>query len=195
MSEEQKNTPPAQQQKEQPGIESKMNPKPEYFRNDYQGSNKLKNKVALITGGDSGIGRAVSLHFAKEGADVAIIYLNEHEDAMDTKRLVEQEGQKCLLIDGDIGNSQFCEAAATEALDKFKKIDILVNNAAEQHPQENFMDISNEHVDQTGKTNIVSTFYMTIALLAYLKERNSIINSSSITAYQGSKDLIDYSAT
>src|SRR5690625_1612760 len=135
MSEEQKNTPPAQQQKEQPGIESKMNPKPEYFRNDYQGSNKLKNKVALITGGDSGIGRAVSLHFAKEGADVAIIYLNEHEDAMDTKRLVEQEGQKCLLIDGDIGNSQFCEAAATEALDKFKKIDILVNNSAEQHPQ------------------------------------------------------------
>jgi len=195
MSEEQKNTPPAQQQKKQPGIESKMNPKPEYFSNDYQGSNKLKNKVALITGGDSGIGRAVSLHFAKEGANVAIIYLNEHDDAMDTKRLVEQEGQECLLIDGDIGNSQFCEAAATEVLDKFKQIDILVNNAAEQHPQENFMDISNEQFDQTFKTNIFGTFYMTKAVLPNLKEGSSIINTSSITAYKGSKDLIDYSAT
>lgn len=195
MSEKQKKTPPAQQQDHQPGIESKMEPKPKYLRNNYNGSHKLQNKVAVITGGDSGIGRAVGLHFAKEGADIAVVYLNEHDDAMDTKRLIEQEGQECILIDGDIGNSQFCEAAVTEILDKFKHIDILVNNAAEQHPQDHFMDISNEQFEKTFKTNIFGTFYMTKAVLPNLKEGNTIINTSSITAYQGSNDLIDYSAT
>lgn len=195
MSEKQKKTPPAQQQEHQPGVESKMEPKPKYLRNNYNGSHKLQNKVAVITGGDSGIGRAVGLHFAKEGADIAVVYLNEHDDAMDTKRLIEQEGQECILIDGDIGNSQFCEAAVTEILDKFKRIDILVNNAAEQHPQDHFMDISNEQFEKTFKTNIFGTFYMTKAVLPNLKEGNTIINTSSITAYQGSNDLIDYSAT
>jgi len=195
MSEKQKKTPPAQQQDHQPGIESKMEPKPKYLRNNYNGSHKLQNKVAVITGGDSGIGRAVSLHFAKEGADIAVVYLNERDDAMDTKRLIEQEGQECILIDGDIGNSQFCEAAVTEILDKFKHIDILVNNAAEQHPQDHFMNISNEQFEKTFKTNIFGTFYMTKAVLPNLKEGNTIINTSSITAYQGSNDLIDYSAT
>ncbi|WHX24704.1 SDR family oxidoreductase [Virgibacillus halodenitrificans] len=198
MSMEEKNgkqTPPAQQQNQQPGIESKMQPEPEYIRNNYQGSEKLKDKVALITGGDSGIGRAVSVHFAKEGADVAIVYLNEHEDAKETKRLVELEGRQCLLISGDIGDQSFCESAVTETLDKYKKIDILINNAAEQHPQGKFLDITSEQLEKTFRTNVFSMFYITKAVLANLKEGSSIINTSSITAYQGSKDLIDYSAT
>jgi NAD(P)-dependent dehydrogenase (short-subunit alcohol dehydrogenase family) len=190
-----KQTPPAQQQNQQPGIESKMQPEPEYIRNNYQGSEKLKDKVALITGGDSGIGRAVSVHFAKEGADVAIVYLNEHEDAKETKRLVELEGRQCLLISGDIGDQSFCESAVTETLDKYKKIDILINNAAEQHPQGKFLDITSEQLEKTFRTNVFSMFYITKAVLPNLKEGSSIINTSSITAYQGSKDLIDYSAT
>ncbi|WP_121615586.1 SDR family oxidoreductase [Virgibacillus halodenitrificans] len=198
MSMEEKNgkqTPPAQQQNQQPGIESKMQPEPEYIRDNYQGSEKLKDKVALITGGDSGIGRAVSVHFAKEGADVAIVYLNEHEDAKETKRLVELEGRQCLLISGDIGDQSFCESAVTETLDKYKKIDILINNAAEQHPQGKFLDITSEQLEKTFRTNVFSMFYITKAVLPNLKEGSSIINTSSITAYQGSKDLIDYSAT
>jgi NAD(P)-dependent dehydrogenase (short-subunit alcohol dehydrogenase family) len=190
-----KKTPPAQSQHKQPGVESKMVPEPAVIRNNYRGSSKLENKTALITGGDSGIGRAVSVHFAREGADVAVIYLDEHEDAEETKRLVELEGQKCHLISGDIGNQSFCEAAVTETINKFKKIDILVNNAAEQHPQDSFMDITSEQLEQTFRTNVFSMFYITKAVLPNLKEGSSIINSSSITAYQGSKDLIDYSAT
>lgn len=188
-------TPPAQVQDKQPGIESKMTPEPEYIRKDYKGSDKLKGKVAIITGGDSGIGRAVSVHFAKEGADVAIIYLDEHDDAEDTKRLVEQEGQKCILISGDIGNQSFCEAAVTEVLDKYGKVDILVNNAAEQHPQDTFMDITSEQLERTFRTNIFSMFYLTKAVLPNLKEGSSIINTSSITAYKGNVTLIDYSST
>ncbi|MFA1818976.1 SDR family oxidoreductase [Virgibacillus oceani] len=188
-------TPPAQRQHKQPGIESKMFPEPAYLRKSYKGSGKLENKVALITGGDSGIGRAVSIHFAKEGANVAVVYLDEHEDAEETKRLVELEGQQCLLISGDIGHQSFCEVAVTETINKFKKIDILVNNAGEQHPQGSFMDISSEQLEQTFRTNVFSMFYITKAVLPNLKEGSSIINSSSITAYQGSADLIDYSAT
>lgn len=188
-------TPPAQKQHKQPGIESKMNPEPSFIRNNYKGSGKLQDKTALITGGDSGIGRAVSIHFAREGADVAIIYLDEHEDAEETKRLVEKEGRQCLLISGDIGHQSFCEAAVTQTINKFKKIDILVNNAGEQHPQGSFMDISSEQLEQTFRTNVFSMFYITKAVLPNLKEGSAIINSSSITAYQGSVDLIDYSAT
>ena len=188
-------TPPAQQQDEQPGIEEKMHPEPEYLNPDYQGSNKLQGKVAIVTGGDSGIGRAVSVYFAKEGADVAIIYLNEHNDAEDTKRLVEQAGQKCLLVSGDIGSQSFCESAVTQVLEAFNKIDILVNNAAEQHPQDNFMDITSEQLEKTFRTNVFSMFYMTKAVLPNLKEGSSIINTSSITAYKGNVTLIDYSAT
>ena len=188
-------TPPAQVQSEQPGLETKMNPEPEYIRQGYKGSDKLKDKVAIITGGDSGIGRSVSLHFAKEGADIAIIYLNEHEDAQDTKRLIEQEGQKCILIDGDIGNQSFCEAAVTEVLSTYGKVDILVNNAAEQHPQDSFMDITSDQLERTFRTNIFSMFYLTKAVLPNLKEGSSIINTSSITAYKGNPSLIDYSST
>src|SRR5690625_4033916 len=188
-------TPPAQKQQKQPGVESKMIPEPAVIRDNYRGSSKLENKVALITGGDSGIGRAVSVHFAREGADIAIVYLDEHEDAEETKRLVELEGQKCHLISGDIGQQSCCEAAVTETINKFKKIDILVNNAAEQHPQNNFMDITSEQLERTFRTNVFSMFYITKAVLPNLKEGSSIINSSSITAYQGSTDLIDYSAT
>ncbi|MCC2251653.1 MAG: SDR family oxidoreductase [Bacillota bacterium] len=188
-------TPPAQQQNKQPGIEAKMKPEPAYIRADYHGSNKLYGKVALITGGDSGIGRAVSIHFAREGADIAIIYLNEHSDANETKRLVEQEGKKCILIDGDVGNQAFCEAAVAETLEKFKKIDVLVNNAAEQHPQSSILDITSNQLEKTFRTNIFSMFYLTKAVLPNLKKGSAIINTSSITAYQGSKDLIDYSAT
>jgi NAD(P)-dependent dehydrogenase (short-subunit alcohol dehydrogenase family) len=188
-------TPPAQKQHKQPGIESKMYPEPAYIRDSYQGSGKLEGKVALVTGGDSGIGRAVSIHFAKEGADLAVVYLDEHEDAKETKRLVESEGQQCLLISGNIGHQSFCEAAVTETINKFKKIDILVNNAGEQHPQGSFMDISSEQLEQTFRTNVFSMFYITKAALPNLKEGSSIINTSSITAYQGSTDLIDYSAT
>lgn len=190
-----KQTPPAQKQDRQPGLESKMHPEPEYIHENYQGSSKLSGKVALISGGDSGIGRAVSLHFAKEGSDVAIVYLDEHEDANETKRLVEQAGQKCLLINGDIGNQSFCEAAVTEVLDKYKKIDILINSAAEQHPQESFLDISSEQLERTFRTNVFGMFYLTKATLPSLKKGSSIINTSSITSYQGSVDLIDYSAT
>ncbi|MFC3040643.1 SDR family oxidoreductase [Virgibacillus xinjiangensis] len=188
-------TPPAQQQERQPGFENDMHPEPVYIRDDYQGSGKLEGKVAIITGGDSGIGRAVSVHYAKEGADVAIVYLDEHGDAEETKNLVEKEGRKCLLIDGDVGNQSFCEAAATEVLDKLGRIDILVNNAGEQHPQGSFMDISSEQMERTFRTNIFSMFHMIKAVLPNLKEGSSIINTSSITAYKGSKDLIDYSAT
>ena len=190
-----KQTPPAQKQGRQPGMESEMHPEPEYIRDNYQGSNKLKGKVALISGGDSGIGRAVSVHFAREGADIAIIYLDEYEDANETKRIIEQAGQKCLLVNGDIGNQSFCEAAVTEVLDKLKKIDILVNNAAEQHPQGAFLDITSEQLEKTFRTNVFGMFYLTKAVLPNLKEGSSIINTSSITAYQGSVDLIDYSAT
>ncbi|RKQ31313.1 SDR family oxidoreductase [Oceanobacillus halophilus] len=188
-------TPPKQTQGKQPGIEAKMDPRPEYIRYDYQGSNKLKNKVAIITGGDSGIGRAVSVHFAKEGADVAILYLNEQEDAEETKQLVEQEGSKCLLLSGDIGNEAFCAEAVQKTFDTFHKIDILVNNAAEQHPQPSFLDITSQQLEKTFRTNIFSMFYLTKAVLPHLRKGSSIINTSSITAYKGNVDLIDYSAT
>ncbi|WP_099157219.1 SDR family oxidoreductase [Virgibacillus ndiopensis] len=190
-----KQTPPAQKQHRQPGLESKMHPEPEYIKEHYEASNKLRSKVAIITGGDSGIGRAISVHYAKEGAEIVIVYLDEHEDANETKRLVEQEGRACLLISGDVGNQAFCESVVTQTIDQFGKIDILVNNAAEQHPQTDFMNISSEQLEQTFRTNVFGTFYMTKAALPNLQEGNTIINTSSITAYHGNKDLIDYSAT
>lgn len=186
---------PPQHQNRQPGLESDMNPLPEFIDPNYKGSGKLQGKVALITGGDSGIGRAVSLHFAKEGADVAILYLDEHGDAEKTKSLVEQEGRKALLISGDMGNQAFCESSVNQVIDTFGQLDILVNNGAEQHPQQNFMDITSEQLEKTFRTNLFGYFYMTKAALPHLKQGSSIINSSSITAYQGAKDLIDYSAT
>ncbi|RPI24546.1 MAG: glucose 1-dehydrogenase [Acidobacteria bacterium] len=192
---EQKKSRPAQKQKKQPGIESKMTPKPEAESAEYRGSGKLEGKVALITGGDSGIGRAVAILYAREGADVAIVYLNEHEDAEETKGQVEQEGRKCLLLPGDVGSERFCQKAVKTTVDKLGRLDILVNNAAEQHPQDNLEDITAEQLEKTFRTNIFSMFFITKAALAHLKEGSMIVNTSSITAYRGNPQLIDYSST
>lgn len=186
---------PPQHQKQQPGIESEMTPKPKSDDSKYQGSGKLRNKVALITGGDSGIGRAVAIFFAKEGADVAIAYLNEHDDAKETKTLVEQEGRKCITLAGDIGDEEFCQAAVQKTVQELGKLDILVNNAAEQHPQESIEDITAEQLERTFRTNIFSMFYLTKAALKHLKEGSTIINTTSVTAYKGNQQLLDYSST
>lgn len=188
-------TPPAQVQDHQPGLEYKMKPQPEYIQKNYKGSDKLKDKVAIITGGDSGIGKAVSIHFAKEGAKVVIVYLEEHEDAEDTKRLIEKNGSECVLIAGDIADQKFSKQFVEQTLNLFGKIDILVNNAGEQHPQDNFLDISSSQLEKTFQTNFFSMFYLTQAVLPHMKKGSTIINTSSITAYAGSKDLVDYSAT
>lgn len=186
---------PPQQQKQQPGHEAQMNPLPQAEDHQYRGSGKLNGKAALITGGDSGIGRAVSIMYAKEGADVAIVYLNEHEDAQETKRQVEEEGRRCLLIAGDIGDEKFCQNAVEKAVKEFGHLDILINNAAEQHPQDSIEKISAEQLERTFRTNIFAMFYLTKAALKHLKEGSAIINTASITAYKGSPQLLDYSAT
>ncbi|MFQ3543860.1 SDR family oxidoreductase [Halobacillus rhizosphaerae] len=186
---------PPQQQNRQPGIESEMFPQPKIISDSYQGSSKLNNKIAVITGGDSGIGRAAAVHFAREGADLGIIYYDEHEDAKETKRMIEAEGRKCLLISGDLADFHFCTDAAQQIIQHYGAIDVLVNNAAEQHPQPSILNISNEQLERTFRTNIFSFFYMTKALLPHMKHGAAIINTTSITAYAGSKDLIDYSAT
>ncbi len=186
---------PPQHQDQQPGIESEMTPRPKADDSKYQGSNKLRDKVALITGGDSGIGRAVSIFFAKEGADVAIMYLNEHDDANETKRLVEEQGRKCLTIPGDIGDEKFCQQAVENTVKELGKLDILVNNAAEQHPQESIEDITAEQLERTFRTNIFSMFFLTKAALKHLKEGSTIINTTSVTAYKGNQQLLDYSST
>lgn len=187
---------PPQKQDRQPGIEKNMNPRPIFEDPDYGISpGKLKDKVAVITGGDSGIGRAVALAFAKEGADIAIIYLNENEDAEETKAHIDKTGRKCMLIAGDVGDENFCIDAVNRVIAELGKIDILVNNAAEQHVQTKLEDITKEQLERTFKTNVFSAFYMTKAALPHLKAGSSIINTTSITAYKGSQDLIDYSAT
>lgn len=190
-----KQTMPAQHQDRQPGIESRMTPKPKAVDRNYKGSGKLHGKVAVITGGDSGIGRAAAVCFAAEGADLAIVYLNETGDAEETKRLIEAEGRRCLLIQGDIGDESFCREAVKRTVDTFGKLDILVNNAGEQHPQPDIKDISQEQLERTFRTNLFSFFYMTKAAMPHLKEGSSIINTASITAYRGNPQLIDYSAT
>lgn len=195
MANKQNNEFPPQHQNHQPGTETEMYPEPISVDPNYKGSGKLKNKVALITGGDSGIGKAVAIYFAKEGADVAIIYLEENEDAQETKKAIEAEGQQCLLIAGDIGEEAFCKDCTKQTIEKFGKIDILVNNAAEQHPQKSLLDISAEQLEKTFRTNIFSMFYLTQAVLPHLKKGSSIITTSSITAYKGHEQLIDYSST
>lgn len=186
---------PPQHQNQQPGIESKMTPRPQADDRQYKGSDKLDGKVALITGGDSGIGRAVALFFARECAEIAIVYLNEHQDAEETKRMVEGEGRKCLLISGDIGDEKFCQQAVERTVRELGRLDILVNNAAEQHPQKSITDITSEQLERTFRTNIFSFFYMTKAAVSHLKPGSAIINTASVTAYRGSPHLLDYSAT
>jgi NAD(P)-dependent dehydrogenase (short-subunit alcohol dehydrogenase family) len=186
---------PPQQQDQQPGIEAEMTPRPKAEDRQYKGSGKLHNKVALITGGDSGIGRAVAIVYAKEGADVAIVYLNEHQDAEKTKQMVEKEGRKCLLIPGDISEEQFCQQAVQQTVDKLGRLDILINNAAVQYPQDSIEDITEEQLDKTFRVNIYSMFFLTKAALEHLKEGSAIINTTSVTAYKGSPQLLDYSST
>ena len=186
---------PPQRQKQQPGRESKMRPKPRAKDPTDRGSGKLDGKVALITGGDSGIGRAVAIAFAREGADVAIVYLEEHGDAQETRRLVEEEGGRCLLIPGDVKDRAFCEAAVSGAVEELGRLDVLVNNAAVQYPEEDFLAITDEHLEDTFRTNIFSFFYMTQAALPHLGEGSTIVNSTSVTAYRGSHHLVDYAST
>jgi NAD(P)-dependent dehydrogenase (short-subunit alcohol dehydrogenase family) len=186
---------PAQQQEQQPGIESIMRPRPVFDNSNYRPGDKLKNKVAIISGGDSGIGRAVAIAFAKEGADLALVYLNEHQDAQETKTWVERLGRKCLLIAGDVGEEGFCRQAAEQTKQTYGKLDILVNNAGEQHLQNSILDISSEQLERTFRTNVFGYFYLTKAVLPYLAAGSSIINTASITAYKGHDRLIDYSAS
>jgi NAD(P)-dependent dehydrogenase (short-subunit alcohol dehydrogenase family) len=172
-----------------------MKPQPKAEDRQYRASGKLRDKVALITGGDSGIGRAVAIVYAKEGADVAISYLNEEDDAKETQRQVEQEGRRCVLIAGDIGDEQHCQQAVAQTVRELGRLDILVNNAAEQHPQDSIEQISAEQLERTFRTNIFSFFYLTKAALKHLKPGSAIINTTSVTAYKGSPQLLDYSAT
>ncbi len=186
---------PPQKQDHQPGVTDEMVPRPQDSMENYRPGGKLKGKRAIVTGGDSGIGRAVAIGFAKEGADVAIFYLEEEEDAAETKRKVEAEGVRCMALAGDIGDEAWCRDAVDKVAKEFGGIDILVNNAAEQHPQDGIEDISAEQLERTFRTNIFSMFYVTKAALKHMKEGAAIVNSTSVTAYRGSGALIDYAST
>ena len=177
-----------------PGHESELEPKPDW-RPRYSGSGRLKGKVALITGADSGIGRAVAALFAREGADIAIVYLCEHDDAEFTKQIVEKEGRKALIIAGDIGDKDFCERAVKQTLDQLGGLDILVNNAGEQHSDKDIRDITEDQLKRTFQTNVFGMFFLTQAAAPHLKEGSAIINCTSETMYSGSSHLLDYSAT
>ena len=186
---------PKQKQHEQPGKEYKMAPKPETEVKHQRGTGKLAGRVAIITGGDSGIGRAAAVAFAKEDANVAIVYLNEHKDAEETKTLVEKEGAQCLLIAGDVGDEAFCRQSVEQTVKRFGKLTTLVNNAAEQHPKKSLEEISRGQLERTFRTNIFSYFFMAKAALKHLKAGSTIINTASVTAYRGSPQLLDYSST
>lgn len=187
---------PPQQQERQPGRESQMRPKPEFLPR-FPGAGKLKGKVALITGGDSGIGRSVAVHMAREGADIAIVYLEENDDARETQRHVEAEGRKCLVIGGDVSKEEFCKEAVGHTIEALGRLDVLVNNAAEQHIKggNGPLDIPQAQLQQTFQTNIYGYFYMAKAALEYMQQGGAIVNTTSVTAYKGNKDLLDYSAT
>ena len=186
---------PVQHQNVQPGIEENMTPKPIYKNDDNIRGKKLKDKVAVIPGGDRGIGRAVAIAFAKEGAKIAIIYLNEHEDAETTKKEIESIGGECILISGDIGNEEFCISSINSIKSKFNKINIIVNNSAEQHVCNNLTDITEQQLEKTFRTNVFGAVFITKEALKHLSQGDSIINTTSITAYNGNETLIDYSMT
>lgn len=194
QSEEKKPLRPEQEQQRQPGLETEMDPKPVFERKEGP-VGKLMDKVAVITGGDSGIGRAVAVAFAREGADVVISYFDEHDDAALTQRHVEEYGRKAVLVPGDITDEKHCQQLVTKAIDTFGRLDIVVNNAAVQYPQKSLEDISAEQLQKTFATNIFSQFYVTKAALPHLKEGAAIINTTSVTAYRGSGHLIDYAST
>ena len=186
---------PPQHQDRQPGVESEMEPRPESFDAGYQASGKLSDRVAIVTGGDSGIGRAVALAFAAEGADVAIVYLEEHGDAEETREGIEERDRQCLLLPGDVGDRAFCREAVERVIAELGRLEILVNNAAVQFPSERLEDISAEQLEKTFRTNLFSQFWVTQSALEHMREGAAIINSTSVTAYRGSPHLIDYAAT
>ena len=192
-AEQKPGSPPPQTQEERPGREHEMHPEPEYAPRHACG--RLEGRAALVTGGDSGIGRAVAVAFAAEGADVAIVYLEEHQDAAETRRLVEERGRRCLALPADLGDEAAAQEAVRKTLDEFGRLDVLVNNAAEQHPQESLEDISADQLERTFRTNVFAMFFLTRAALPYLQEGAAVINTTSVTAYRGSKDLLDYSST
>jgi len=183
------------QHQQKPGLEAELEPRPEYKAPEYRGSGKLEDKVALVTGGDSGIGRAVAVLFAREGADVAIVYLDEDEDAEETRRAVEAEGRRALLIPGDVTDPEFCREAVETTVRELDQLDILVNNAAFQEHVPSLEELSDEQLDRTFRTNIFGYFYMARAALPHLQEGSAIINTGSVTGIQGSKQLLDYSST
>ncbi|MDV3253450.1 SDR family oxidoreductase [Devosia sp. BK] len=185
---------PPQTQDHQPGRETEMHPRPQYMPK-FPGNGRLKDKVAIITGGDSGIGRACAVLFAREGAQVALVYLEETEDAKITADAVTAEGKEALLLRGDVGDKSFCETVVGKVIEEFGQIDVVINNAAEQHPQEEITDISEEQLQKTFRTNLYGYFYMTQAAMPYLKNGASIVNTTSVTAYRGSPELLDYSST
>lgn len=196
QQDEQPKSPMPEQHQPKPGIEAKMQPRPEFLAPLYKGAEKLKDKVAIITGGDSGIGRSVAVLYAREGANVAIVYLPEEGvDAKETAEYVVKEGGKCLLIPGDVKDSEFCRKAIEKTVKEFGKLDILVNNAAFQQHQKSPEDISDEQFEKTFRTNIFGYFYMVKAALKHLKEGGAIVNCGSITGLEGNKELLDYSAT
>jgi NAD(P)-dependent dehydrogenase (short-subunit alcohol dehydrogenase family) len=183
------------QKQKKPGSESKMTPKPEYISKKYKASGKLSNKIALITGGDSGIGRSVAVHYAHEGADVAIVYLSENKDARETKKLVEAQNRKCLLIKGDLTDEKFCKKCIKEVLKEFKKLNILVNNAGTHFNADTPTEITPENLKKTFETNVYPLFHLTNEAIPHLSKGDCIINTSSVTAYRGSDHLLDYSST
>jgi NAD(P)-dependent dehydrogenase (short-subunit alcohol dehydrogenase family) len=185
---------PAQKQEHQPGRETVMRPRPDY-QPKFPGCGKLKDKVALITGGDSGIGRAVAVAMAREGARIAIVYLEEHKDADETVRLVQQEGSEAIKFAGDVGDEKFCEKTVNDTVKTFGRLDVLVNNAAEQHEVDDPLELTAEQIERTFRTNVFSFFFMTKAALRHMGEGASIINTTSITAFKGHKTLLDYSST
>ena len=188
-------TRPPQTQDRQPGIESEMRPRPRFARAAYKAAGKLEGKRAIITGGDSGIGRSVAVHFALEGADVAIAYLNEEGDAAKTKQIVEEHGRKCVTFAGDLGDDATCRKLVEKASQELGGIDILVNNAAEQHPKGGLEEITSEQLERTFRTNIFAYFYVAREALKHIPEGGAIINCTSVTAYRGSPHLIDYAST